>query len=475
MNDSIFKNTGASLRELLTEYKPDEILYVSIDVAKYSHSSIIANLFGDVIIPRFDFPYNSHGIGFLRKKIDLAQKQTDAKKVFFGLESTGHYHENLTAALIKLGYDVAVINPSDTKDERDNIHAKTDNIDLAAIARVMATNKGKRSYIPDCIYYNLRRASRTHRQITQQETSIKNVITMLVDKTFNGLWNPENHIFSEKWSKGSVLFVQNYPTPQQAMRLGVKRLTEFFRKHNTKLTMETANKIIQLARITPARPPEMMESDIKALEANFGVLKTLSSAISDQRKQMVKYLIQTPGIYLLSIPGIGVVYASDFTAEVGDIHRFAYAGQVISLAGTAPQKYQSGQLDKGNLSTSHKGRNLLRMTVNQIALSLDNHCPEYHNYYFRKLSGYQDTPGKAKTATANRFIKLAFSMMGKETLYCPRAYNSLFSPKDHQEYYQSVWDKMKETLTPYLCDDIPPDNYLVKIQSRLEETYAITP
>jgi transposase len=274
MNDSIFKNTGTDFRKLLTEYRPDEILYVSIDVAKYYHSFMVANFFGDVIIPKSDIPYNNHGINFLRKKVNLAQKQTNAKKVFFGLESTGHYHENLTAALMNLGYNVAVINPSDTKDERDNIHAKTDNIDLAAIARVIMTNKGKRSYIPDAIYYNLRRASRVHRQFTQQETSIKNVITMLVDKTFNGLWNPANSIFSEKWGKGSLLFVENYPTPQQATRLGVRRLTDFFRKHNTKLTGETAQKIVQLARITPARPPEVMESDMKALRANLGILST---------------------------------------------------------------------------------------------------------------------------------------------------------------------------------------------------------
>ncbi|MFC1715731.1 IS110 family transposase [Candidatus Poribacteria bacterium] len=71
---------------------------------------------------------------------------------------------------------------------------------------------------------------------------------------------------------------------------------------------------------------------------------------------MVKFLIQTSGIYLLSVPGIGIVYASDFTAEVGDIHRFAYANQVISLAGTAPRKHQSGEVDKTNLPTSHKGK-----------------------------------------------------------------------------------------------------------------------
>ena len=470
MTESIFKNSGTELRELLSEYAPDEILYVSIDVAKHNHSSMVVNLFGEVITPKFDFPYNNHGISFLRKKLDMAQKQTHARKLFLGLESTGHYHENLVATLMNLGYDIQVINPLDSKNERDNVHAKTDAIDLAAIAKVIMSNKGKRSYIPDSIYYNLLRASRTHRKLTWQETDVKNIITMLVDKTFTGLWNPDNSIFSDKWGKGSLLFVKHYSTPQQATRLGVKRLTGFFRKHNTRLTMDTASKIIQLAKITPSRPPDVMESDVKALKANIQVLETLSCVIAEQKKQMVKFLLQTPGTYLLSIPGIGIVYAADFTAEVGDIHRFAYAGQVISLAGTAPKKHQSGELDKSNMSTSHQGRKLLRVTVNQIALSLDNNCPEYHAYYSKKRYQYQDTPGKARTATANKFIKLAFSMMKNETLYYPRTINPLVSEKDH---YQSVWVKMKEKLTPYLSDEIPKDNYLTSTQHQLEEQHGI--
>ena len=79
MTHSVFKNSGTELRELLTEYAPDEILYVSIDVAKHNHSSMVVNLFGEVITPKFDFPYNNHGIDFLRKKLDTAQRQTNAR------------------------------------------------------------------------------------------------------------------------------------------------------------------------------------------------------------------------------------------------------------------------------------------------------------------------------------------------------------------------------------------------------------
>jgi hypothetical protein len=105
-----------------------------------------------------------------------------------------------------------------------------------------------------------------------------------------------------------------------------------------------------------------------------------------------------------------------------------------------------------------------------MALSLNSHCPEYHSYYSKKHFQYKDAPGKARTATANKFIKLAFAMMRNETLYYPRTSNPLMTEK---EYYQGVWDKMKPKLTPYLCDDIPQDNYLTKIQHELEEKYGI--
>ena len=213
-----------------------------------------------------------------------------------------------------------------------------------------------------------------------------------------------------------------------------------------------------------------MESDIKALKAHIQVLRTLMLAISEQKKQMVKFLIQTPGTYLLSVPGMGVVYASDFTAEVGDVHGFAYAKQIISLAGTAPRRHQSGEVDKPNLPTSHQGKKPLRVTVNQIALSLNSHCPEYHQYYSRKHFQYKDAQPKARTATGNKFIKLAFALMKNETFYYPRTVNPL---KTQKEYYQSVWEKMKKKVAPYLCDDIPQDNYLTKIQHQLEEKYDI--
>ena len=90
MSNSIFKFSN-NLRNLLDNCKPEQLLYAPIDVAKHNHSAMVVNFLGDIIISKFDFPYNLHGIEFLKYKLESACKISCAKKIFLALESTGHY------------------------------------------------------------------------------------------------------------------------------------------------------------------------------------------------------------------------------------------------------------------------------------------------------------------------------------------------------------------------------------------------
>jgi len=91
MSKSIFKFASNDLKNLLAVYKPEQLLYAPIGVAKYNHSAMIVNLLGEVITPKFDFPYNLHGIDFLKNKLQSACDISHAKKLFLALESTGHF------------------------------------------------------------------------------------------------------------------------------------------------------------------------------------------------------------------------------------------------------------------------------------------------------------------------------------------------------------------------------------------------
>ena len=460
-------------KELMANYSPQELLYVPIDVAKYNHKAACINFFGDILTSAFEFPNNAHGVDFLTFNVNRAARAAKIKKIIIGLEATGHYHQNLTLRLRALGHDVAVINPFDSWKERLNKNAKTDKIDMGSIAKALISGKFSSSYVPQGVYYNLRRATRTRRKFVSRRTSSQNIITGLLDRLFPGLWDRDDTIFSDRWGKGSLLVVEHYPTPQRILRLGEQRLARFLRKNNTKLTLKTARKLISAARCSIAsNTPSEQAMDILALRAHTKAYRLYVETIAEFENEIAHLLVQTPGVYLLSIPGISVIYAAELTAEIGDITRFAYAKQIISSAGTCSKKDQTGEYDSSGLKMTKKGNKFLRTTLNQGALSLNAWCPEFNVYYSRKLVEKAAKKGIARTASGNKLARLAFALMKHEELYRPRTLDSLTqSPKD---YYLSVYEKILEKLNRFSSEKIlPKDNYLEKIKQKLEKEYGV--
>lgn len=460
------------LKELMAKYSPKELLYVPIDVAKYNHKACCINFFGDILTSAFEFPNNSHGVNFFISKVTHTVRASKIKKILLGLESTGHYHQNLTLRLRSKGLDVAVINPFDSWKERLNKSAKTDKIDMGSIAKALISGKFSSSYVPEGIYYNLRRATRTRRKFISRRTSSQNVITASLDHLFPGLWDRDDSIFSDRWGKGSLLVIEHYPTPQQVLRLGEKRLTRFLRKNDTKLTEKTARKIISAAKCSLASKPCEQTMDILALRSHLKVYRLYQEIITELENEIAHLLVQTPGVYLLSIPGISVIYAAEITAEVADIRRFAHAKQIISLAGTCSKKEQTGEYNPQGLPMSKRGNKFLRTSLNQAALSLNAWCVDFNTYYTRKLAEKADKKGIARTATGNKFARLAFALMKQEVLYRPHTLNNI--TQQTKEYYLSAYGKILEKLARFSSEKIlPKDNYLEQIKQKLEKEYGV--
>jgi len=470
---NIYPRRGVNLKKIFEAFSPNELLYVPIDVAKYNHTCCVINFFGDILTPAFEFPNNTHGVNFLVSRITAAVKKSGAKKIFIGLEATGHYHQNLTLRLKALGHDVAVINPFDSWKERLKRHSKTDKIDLNSIFKALSSQKFSLSSVPEGIYYNLQRAARTRRKFVSRRTSSQNIITSLLDCLFPGLWDKDDSIFSDPWGKGSLLVIERYPTPQMLLRLGEDRLARFLRKNNTKLTLKTARKIISAARCALTRSPEDQVMDILALKCHLKTYQLYKQIIARIEDEIAHLLVQTPGVYLLSVPGISLIYAAEITAEIGNINRFAYANQVISLAGTCSKRNQSGEYDPQGLPISKRGNKFLRTSLNQAALSLNAWCEDFHTYYARKAQEKADKPGIARTATGNKFAKLAFALMKHESLYLPRTLKNL-AAANLKDCYLATYGKILDKLNHFSSKKIlPGNNYLEKIQKKLEKEYGL--
>jgi transposase len=472
---NIFRDNNEHFKHIVSTYPLEHVLVTAIEVGKFECKALIVTMLGDVVAPEFALANSYEGYTLLKSKVQDTLKSTGAQLVIFGMEGTGHYHENLACRLKADGEDVRILHSADTRGARENRHAKNDTLDLHTIARMIITNKGRQGYLADGVYHALRTASRAHRKLIRMRTLLKNRITALVDRLFPGYWpRPEDALFADPWGKASLLILEKYPHPEQLLKLGEQRLVQFLKKHNTKLGLDTAQAVCRAARNALTRPSSDLATDALILHHWIALFHPLQHTIETIEQQMAGLLLQTPGLYLLSIPGIGVVYAADFTAEVGLITRFPSPAQLMSLAGNIPRVYDSAQYQSQGLPLSKHGVAYLRATLNQIALSLNTHCAQFTTYYGRKYQQKSDRPGIAKLATGNKFVRLAFSLMSHEKLFVPEGFDPALCP--WATYYAEVFSQIVKKLAHY---QLAPEqlkvepNYFQKIKQHLEQTYGL--
>ena len=113
------------------------MVYIGIDIAKFKHFASVVSSDGKVIVK--PFPFENSRQGFMK----LLEEIENFHDCLIGLESTGHYAENLIFFLYQRGYQIGVINPIQTDALRDsNIRkTKTDKIDTYLIVQCLMLNK----------------------------------------------------------------------------------------------------------------------------------------------------------------------------------------------------------------------------------------------------------------------------------------------------------------------------------------------
>ena len=73
------------------------MFYAGIDVAMDKHDCVVLDSDGNVVFEVFTFENNRNGFKTLKKVLQSCSK--NPKKIKVGLESTGHYSDNLLAFL----------------------------------------------------------------------------------------------------------------------------------------------------------------------------------------------------------------------------------------------------------------------------------------------------------------------------------------------------------------------------------------
>jgi len=145
-----------------------------------------------------------------------------------------------------------------------------------------------------------------------------------------------------------------------------------------------------------------IQQSLKLAARNY--FKDLSSAYADN--QTIKLLT--------TIPGIGFRLALTIWTEIGDIHNFSHAKQLIAFAGLDPKIRQSGHCLNSQGKLTKRGSPYLRHALFLAANVARMYDPELKTYYARKRS-----EGKRHTiavcSVARKLINRIFAVWHRQT------------------------------------------------------------
>lgn len=418
---------GSRWAQFVRETGTDSMLIVAIDAAKYTHKAIICTFYGDVLVKPFEFDASMTGLEKVKEQIRIERDRLGMNKVVVGVETTGHYYEDLVRRCQSEGYHVRILNAATTAQERQALlnWSKTDNLDLMAIVQSIIHGRGTSNELSVGDVHNLQKLTRARRVLVGERTSTENLIRVHVDHIFRefqgkSIWvnGKREHVapFSNLFSKAPRYFMRHSLHPSDILSLGEEGLRELSIRENLKLRDKTIKVLIDYAQNSISQPKEFVESDQFLLRLELDRLDLLDKQIQILEREIEDLFIQTEGAVILSVPGIGVVTGAELYAEMGDISDFDHAGQLIKMAGTNPIVKQSGGKKPSYFGVSKQGRRTFRNITYQVGRSLAVNNPEMKQKYlaFKERGKH---PRQAYVALGNRMIRLAFSMIRNQTLY----------------------------------------------------------
>jgi transposase len=399
----------------------EKVLLVPIDVSKVLQKSMTLNYFGEVIEPAFSFMVNRSGMNLLINKIEESKKRIKAERVFIGIEATGHYYEDIVRLLTEKGYSVHIINPASTHEERKQhlTYTKTDDIDLYLIAEVLVGNKATNNKLSTGHYKTLQNLTRARRSEMNKRSRIKTEIRALHDqiwREYQGVSVLENGklitrtIFSDFWGKASLYILTHYPHFSHILELGELGLRELSREHNLRLRNTNIEKLLYAANESISKPPEELTSELFLLKKKLKDYEWHTQNIQAYEQEIERIFIQTDGLLLLTVPGIGLVTGAEIYCEMGDLAHYSNATQLIKKAGTNPVIKQSGFGDGYYGRISKQGNPNLRRAVYNAGKSLSVHC-EALKPFDSRLKEKGKKAGTRFIAMGNKFLKIAFAML----------------------------------------------------------------
>lgn len=314
--------------------------FCGIDWAQDKHDACILDPSGQVCT-RFAFAHTAEGLTELIRRLD---RFGDRKQLPIAIERPSGL---LVDTLVEAGFPVVPIHPNALKATRPRYSAalgKADPGDAYIAADILRTDghRFRVLHAPSDHTRALRALIRTREDLVSTRGQLANQLRALLES----FWPGAAAIFADIDSLIALAFLDAYPTPESAARLGEKRLERFLQR-NGYCGRRTAPELLARLRAAPAGLAGALESQAKGnlVRSLVSVLRSLILQIRDVEKHVDDQLQQHPDAPIIqSFPRTGRVNAAQILAELGDDRdRFDSFDQLAAEAGACPVTFQSGK------------------------------------------------------------------------------------------------------------------------------------
>jgi len=313
---------------------------VGLDWAKDTHAVCVVDATGKVV-DRFEARHDREGLSALATRL---KRFAEPSELRVAIERPSGL---LVDALVDEGFVVVPIHPNIVKACRSRystVHAKSDPGDAYLLADLLRTDGHRFEPLRPLSdeVRALRAMVRTRDDLVAERVSLANQLRSLLES----YWPGAVAIFADIDSVIALAFIERYPTPKSATRLGPKRLATFLACHQYS-GRRTAEELLERLRAAPPGRAGELEAGAKSLCATQLVtsLQAVVRSIKRLTGAIEHAVAQLPaGRVVMSFPRAGKVNAAQIVAELGeDPARFGSEDSLAAQAGVAPVTIASGK------------------------------------------------------------------------------------------------------------------------------------
>lgn len=314
---------------------------IGLDWGGTAHAVCILDKETGVVVDRFEARHDAAGLRDMARR--LARRGAPDEMPVAVERPSGL----IVDALVAAGHPVVPIHPNAVKASRPRYRAsgaKDDRGDAYLLADLLRTDGHRFRPLtpPSDAVRALRTLVRGRDDLVATRVQLANQLRALLEV----FWPGAAAIFADVDSPIALAFLERYPTPDSAARLGVKRLASFLAQHRY-CGRRSPEALLARLRAAPeglAGPAEV-EAKGEMVRALVAVLGPLVVRIADLAARIRhEAAASEDGRILMSFPRAGQICAAQMLAELGeDRARYLTPDQLAADAGLAPVTRQSGK------------------------------------------------------------------------------------------------------------------------------------